>query len=104
MVFDLRFLPNPHFDEKLRPFNGKDEQIQNYVLSEDEGKNFEKHLHEFLLFSLPLYEKEGRYRLCVAFGCTGGKHRSVTIAERLAKVLKESNFNVALEHRHLFLE
>ncbi len=103
MVYDLRFLPNPYFDPELRPFSGKDSAVSEYVYGDDPGKSFLEKLKEFLLYILPLYDQEGRYRLTIAFGCTGGRHRSVATAEAIYSILKAQNFNVSLEHRHLEL-
>lgn len=103
LVFDLRFLPNPYFDEALRPLSGKDKAIADYVLAEDPGKTFWEKFSDFLYYLLPLFEVEGRYRMTIAIGCTGGRHRSVAVAERLYSALMESDYTVSLEHRHLAL-
>ncbi len=103
LVFDLRFLPNPYFDPELRPFSGKDTAIAQYVLADDPGKTFIERLKDFLLYILPLYDQEGRYRLTIALGCTGGRHRSVAVAEEIHSTLKAEHFNVSLEHRHFEL-
>ena len=79
LVFDLRFLPNPYFVEELRPQTGKESAIAEYVFSEPSGKAFKKRLIDFLSFLLPLYDAVGRYRITIALGCTGGKHRSVAM-------------------------
>ncbi|BBD07576.1 UPF0042 nucleotide-binding protein DESAM_21978 [Desulfovibrio ferrophilus] len=104
MVFDLRFLPNPYFDEKLRPMSGKDKPIADFVLGSDEGSEFLRHQMEYLNYILPCYAREGRYRLTLAFGCTGGRHRSVATAEAVFDSLRKSDYAVFLEHRHLDLE
>lgn len=103
MVTDLRFLPNPYFDEALRPLSGQDEAIASYVLGTDPGREYLRRLLDFLDFTLPLYSAEGRYRLTMAFGCTGGRHRSVAVTEAVLKHLQEHNFSVSLEHRHFSL-
>jgi UPF0042 nucleotide-binding protein len=103
MVTDLRFLPNPYFDESLRPMSGKDEAIAQYVLGSDPGREYLRRLLEFLDFTLPLYAKEGRYRLTMAFGCTGGRHRSVAVTEAVLAHLRDQGFNVSVEHRHFSL-
>ena len=102
-VTDLRFLPNPYFDEALRPLSGQDELISRYVLDADPGREYLRRLLEFLDFTLPLYEQEGRYRLTMAFGCTGGRHRSVAVTEAVAAHLRDRGYNVSVEHRHLTL-
>lgn len=103
LVFDLRFLPNPYFNQQLRPLSGKDEIIQAFVLRDDPGLSFLRRFEEFLLFLLPLYSLEGRYRLTIALGCTGGRHRSVAVAEALSNRLAASGFAASTEHRHLNL-
>jgi RNase adapter protein RapZ len=103
LVFDLRFLPNPHFESALRPLSGKDSQISSYVLANEIGGPFLLRFTDFLGFLLPLYLKEGRYRLTIALGCTGGRHRSVAVAEAVLVALKEQGYEVSLEHRHLEL-
>jgi len=103
MVFDLRFLPNPYFDAKLKALSGKDPEIQQFVLGCEQGKTFFKRFLDFLLFLLPQYEAEGRYRITLAIGCTGGRHRSVSTAEALRDALKKSDYAVSLEHRHIDL-
>lgn len=103
LVFDLRFLPNPYFDPKLRPMSGKDKAVAEYVLQHETGRQFIEKLLDFLTFVLPLYAKEGRYRLTIGLGCTGGRHRSVAVTERIHAELNRLGFNTSLEHRHLEL-
>ncbi len=103
LVFDLRFLPNPYFIEELRPRTGKDKAVAAHVFSEPSGKEFRKRLVDFLGFLLPLYDAEGRYRITIALGCTGGKHRSVAMTEVLMKALKRQDYAVSVEHRHMEL-
>jgi UPF0042 nucleotide-binding protein len=103
LVFDLRFLPNPFFDAQLRPLSGMDGPVADYVLQEEPGKSFLQRFEEFLRFLLPLYIQEGRYRLTMALGCTGGRHRSVAITQALSTFLSSSGFSVSTEHRHLEL-
>jgi len=103
MVFDLRFLQNPYFDEKLRPLSGKDAPVADFVLGSKTGGEYLKRQLDFLHYLLPLYDQEGRYRLTIAFGCTGGRHRSVAVAEAVFDSLKKSDYGVSLEHRHLEL-
>jgi RNase adapter protein RapZ len=101
MVFDLRFLPNPYFVKELREQTGKDALVKDYVLAADPGREFLTRLSDFLLYLLPLYVKEGRYRLTLAFGCTGGRHRSVAVAESIFDTLSKAGYNLSLEHRHI---
>ncbi len=103
LVFDLRFLPNPYFHEDLKPMSGRDAPVVEYVLGSDPGRDFLKRFKEFLGYILPLYASEGRYRLTIAIGCTGGRHRSVAVAEAVAEALKSLGYGVSVEHRHLAL-
>lgn len=101
LLFDLRFLPNPYFDLLLRPLTGKDPIVSDYVYQSESGRQFASKFLDFLLFLIPLYASEGRFRLTIGLGCTGGRHRSVATAEMLHKVLKERGYAVSLEHRHV---
>ncbi len=103
LVFDLRFLPNPYFDPELRPLSGLDEPIACYVLGDDPGKDFIGRFEDFLRYLLPLYAVEGRYRLTMALGCTGGRHRSVAVSQAVSAALTAAGFSVTIEHRHLNL-
>jgi UPF0042 nucleotide-binding protein len=100
LVFDMRFLPNPYFDPELRPLSGKDAPVAEYVLGADPGRTFKTKFLDFLLYLLPLYAVEGRYRITVAIGCTGGRHRSVAMSELLYATLRDDGYSVTLEHRH----
>ncbi len=102
-VFDLRFLPNPYFDKMLRTLSGLDQAIQDYVLKSDVGAEFDKRFHDFITYMLPLYADEGRYRITLALGCTGGRHRSVSVAESVLATLKKKGYAVTIEHRHMEL-
>lgn len=101
MLFDLRFLPNPYFDLALRAKTGKDAAVRDFVLGADPGREFLRRLQEFLLYLLPLFVREGRFRLTMAFGCTGGRHRSVAVAEAIFDTLSKAGYNISLEHRHI---
>ncbi|MCF8037711.1 MAG: RNase adapter RapZ [Desulfohalobiaceae bacterium] len=103
LVFDLRFLPNPYFVEGLKELSGLDPRVAAYVLETEAGVNFLDKFLDFLLYVLPLYVKEGRYRMTLAFGCTGGKHRSVAVARQIHTVLKDNHYFSSLEHKHLEL-
>lgn len=103
MVFDLRFLPNPYFIEELKPLSGRAPEVSAFVLGQDPGKSYLEKLKEFLLYTLKLCEAEGRYRMTLGIGCTGGRHRSVAVAEALVGSLKEQGYSLTLEHRHLEL-
>ncbi len=102
-VFDLRFLPNPYFDKSLRSLSGKDQSIQDYVLKSEVGAEFDKKFLDFMTYMLPLYADEGRYRITLALGCTGGRHRSVSVAESVLATLKKKGYAVTIEHRHMEL-
>ena len=103
LIFDLRFLPNPYFVPELKALTGQSPSIKDYVFSTPEAQAFRKRFIEFLLFTLPLYEAEGRYRLTLALGCTGGRHRSVAMTECVATELKRTGFSTSIEHRHMRL-
>ena len=99
MVFDVRFLPNPYYIEELRHKTGLDDPVYDYVFRDGTAAEFLDKLLEMLLFLLPLYEKEGKYSLTVGIGCTGGQHRSVSIAR--AQHLKQRDIPVRIEHRNI---
>ncbi|MFO7818187.1 MAG: RNase adapter RapZ, partial [Desulfovibrionales bacterium] len=103
MIMDLRFLPNPYFEPEMRPLTGEDEQVRAYVLKGNSGEAFVERFNTFLDFLIPLYVQEGRYRLTLAFGCTGGMHRSVAVARLIAGHLRRQGFALSLEHRHIHL-
>jgi UPF0042 nucleotide-binding protein len=99
MVLDCRFLPNPHWVEDLRPLTGLDEPVRKYVMEQSDTKAFLKNLERMLDRLLPAYVKEGKSYLTIAFGCTGGRHRSVAIAEAVAAHLKKRGFAPSVTHR-----
>ena len=100
LVFDVRFLPNPFYIEQLKEKTGNDREVQEYVLSFDEAGAFLEKLVDMIRFLIPNYVKEGKYSLVVAIGCTGGKHRSVTLANELYKRLKDKGkYGIKLYHR-----
>ncbi|MBO4300200.1 MAG: RNase adapter RapZ [Desulfovibrio sp.] len=103
LVFDLRFLPNPYFVENLRPLSGLDKSVVEYVFHAQQSTEYRHKLLDLLLFMLPLMEAEGRYRVTIAVGCTGGRHRSVAMAEEICQALRQADYPVYLEHRHLEL-
>lgn len=103
MVFDLRFLPNPYFVPELKPLSGRDAAVAEYVLHRPPGDEYLRRLTDFLVWTLAQYEEEGRFRLTIAIGCTGGRHRSVAVAEALASALRTQGYAPTLEHRHLNL-
>ncbi len=89
LVWDVRFLPNPYFVEELKGFRGEHPKVEEYVLQWNEAKEFLQRIKEFILFLLPLYLRERKTHLTCAVGCTGGRHRSIVIVNRLARMLKE---------------
>jgi UPF0042 nucleotide-binding protein len=99
-VFDMRFLRNPYWDDGLRDLTGEDPRVAAYV-AEDEGYEAVDRIEDVLLMLLPRYKAEGKSYVTVAFGCTGGRHRSVHVAERVAARLREAGFSPTLEHRDL---
>ncbi len=101
LVFDVRFLPNPHFVEHLRPRDGRDAAVREFILAHEESRELVRHLEELLRFLLPAYQREGKAYLTVAIGCTGGRHRSVAIAEELKRFLEEFGFTPNVIHRDL---
>ena len=101
LVFDVRFLPNPYYDPELRPMTGNDLAIQQYVTRSGDARIFLDKLEDMLEFLIPHYIDEGKYHLVVGIGCTGGKHRSVTIANGIYKRLKNLPYSVRIEHRDI---
>ncbi len=103
LVFDVRFLANPHYDEALRPLTGSDPEVADYVARDPAFGPFFDTVGKLVLDLLPHYAREGKHYLTVAIGCTGGRHRSVMVAERLAKLLRETRHRVNLRHRDMDL-
>lgn len=100
-VIDVRFLPNPHYEEELRPMTGEDLPVEDYVLRSQETSDFLHKLSDMLLFLLPYYVREGKSHFVVAIGCTGGKHRSVALARHVGGVLKNEGYRVSVKHRDI---
>ncbi len=100
-VFDLRFLPNPYFVSELRAKTGLDEDVSDYVFATPKSREFLTRLQDLLFFLLPLMESEGRYRLTLAFGCTGGCHRSVAVAQAVGRALRQAGYATSVVHRDL---
>jgi len=101
LLFDVRFLPNPYFEERLQERSGLDDEVAEYVLGSDVGDGILERLGDLCRYLLPLYDGEGKAYLTIGIGCTGGRHRSVAIAEALAVVLRESGRRLNVEHRDL---
>lgn len=102
LVFDVRFLPNPYYIEELRPMSGNDREVRNYVMENDKAGMFLKKLIDMTEFLIPNYIAEGKTQLVIGIGCTGGKHRSVTLANELYEALeKAENYGIRIEHRDI---
>ncbi len=102
LVFDVRFLPNPYYVDELRPQTGMDEGVFQYVMNNDTAREFATRLVDMVEFLIPNYAKEGKTSLVIGIGCTGGKHRSVTLARVLyEKLLETREYGVRLEHRDI---
>lgn len=99
LVFDVRFLPNPFYVERLKNLTGLDEAVQDYVMGFKESGEFLDMLESMLRFLIPNYIKEGKYQLVIGIGCTGGHHRSVTLANELYKRLSSGNYGITVTHR-----
>jgi UPF0042 nucleotide-binding protein len=101
LVFDVRFMPNPYFVPRLKDFNGQDVQVRTYVLKSKESTKFIKKMFDLLEFLIPLYEKEGKSNINIAVGCTGGKHRSVVVANCLGEHFADKEYIVNINHRDI---
>ncbi len=102
LVFDVRFLPNPYYFESMRPLTGNDAPVRDYVMSSDTAKVFLEKLTDMVTFLIPHYIDEGKSQLVIAIGCTGGKHRSVTIANALYEKLKgKEGYGLRLDHKDI---
>lgn len=104
LVFDVRFLPNPYYIEELKPLTGNDEPIKEYVMKQPQAAEFLNKLEDMINFLIPNYIIEGKNSLVIAIGCTGGKHRSVTLANELYERLKNKDFGLKIEHRDILLD
>ena len=100
-VFDVRFIPNPFYVPSLKKLTGNNKKVQNYVLKFQETKDFIENLDKMITSMIPCYIREGKYHLNIAFGCTGGQHRSVTMANVFAERFERDGIHVTLEHREL---
>ncbi len=99
LMFDVRFLPNPHFVPEFRPYTGRHPKVAKYIRSFPQTQEFINRISELLVYLLPHYVSEGKSYLTIAFGCTGGQHRSVLIAEEVKKRLAKAGYNVKVVHR-----
>jgi UPF0042 nucleotide-binding protein len=101
LVFDVRFLPNPHFVPEFRPYSGRHPKVAKYIRSFPQTQEFIKRISDLLVYLLPHYLREGKSYLTIAFGCTGGQHRSVMIAEDVAKRLRKAGYRLKIVHRDM---
>ena len=102
LVFDVRFLPNPYYIDELRPKSGNDREVREYVMNNDKAREFLAKLTDMIEFLIPNYVQEGKTQLVIGIGCTGGKHRSVTLANELYEALqKNDNYGIRIEHRDI---
>ena len=99
MVFDVRFLPNPYYVESLKTKTGNELEVQEYVMNSEESHQFMAYLKQMIDFLIPNYIKEGKAQLLISIGCTGGKHRSVTVANKLYEYLEQKGYRVFRHHR-----
>lgn len=101
LMFDLRFLPNPHFIPELRPHTGEDARVRAYVMAKPDSGEFLSRLLGFLAYLLPRYKSEGKSYLTIGFGCTGGRHRSVALSLLVAEQLRRQGYDVTVKHRDI---
>ena len=101
LVFDVRFIPNPFYIPELKPFSGNDEPVKNYVMDQIETQTFFEKANDMFEFLIPNYQKEGKRQLIISIGCTGGRHRSVAIANSIYETLHSNNHDVYVEHRDI---
>lgn len=101
LVIDVRFLPNPHYIPELRCLTGNDAPVQQHVMKQDVTKEFMEKFTDFVQFLIPHYQSEGKATLMIAIGCTGGMHRSVTLANKLGEILLEKGYRVNVRHRDI---
>jgi UPF0042 nucleotide-binding protein len=101
LLFDVRFLPNPHYDLRLRPLTGLDEEVSSFVLESPGTSEYLERLFPLLDFLFPRYAAEGKAHLTIGVGCTGGRHRSVTVAELIGKRYEKQGYYTVVRHRDL---
>jgi UPF0042 nucleotide-binding protein len=101
LLFDVRFLPNPHFVQELRPYTGEDPRVKEYVMGRPDSEEFVARLEAFLTYLLPRYRSEGKSYLTIGFGCTGGRHRSVAVSLTIAERLRLNGYDVNIKHRDI---
>ena len=101
MIFDVRFLPNPNFEENLRHLSGLDQEVEDWMNDKEDYREYHERVSSLLAFLMPRFVREGKSYLTVAVGCTGGRHRSVLLARRLGEELREAGYHVRTDHRDL---
>jgi len=101
LVFDMRFIPNPYYVPSLKKLTGNNKKVYQYVMKQDIAKEFANQLHQMINTIIPRYIKEGKYHLNIAFGCTGGQHRSVSMARHMTERFQEDGYRVTLKHRDI---
>ena len=101
LVFDVRFLPNPYYIPELKKKTGNDFEVYDYVMKSEQAKEFDEKLFDMIKFLVPNYITEGKNQLVIGIGCTGGKHRSVSLANALAKHMQELPYSLKVEHRDI---
>ena len=101
LVFDVRFIPNPFYIPELKPYSGLNEPVRDYVMEQQETKEFLSKITDMLQFLIPNYQKEGKRQLIISIGCTGGRHRSVAIAQEIYNRLSENKYDAYIEHRDI---
>ena len=99
LVFDVRFLNNPHYVDELRPFDGRDGRVEEFVMADPDTAPFLHKLYDLIDWSIPQYVEEGKAYLTIAIGCTGGRHRSVVVSEKLGQYLRARDYRVLVQHR-----
>ena len=104
LVFDVRFLINPHYRSDMRKRTGRDRQVSEYVHSDPRTRPFQERMNDLIMYTLPEYQKEGKAYVNIAIGCTGGHHRSVALAEELAGYVTSQGFNTVLRHRDIHFD
>ena len=104
LVFDVRFLPNPYYCDELKALTGNDKPVQDYVMGFEQAASFLDKLEDMINFLIPNYIIEGKNSLVISIGCTGGKHRSVTLANKLYERLADKDYGIKIEHRDIMLD
>jgi len=102
LVFDTRFLPNPYYIDGLKDKTGRSEKVRRYVLESDETKKYLKKINRFIDYLMPNFQQEGKSYVIISIGCTGGKHRSVVLAEKIKEHLKTNNYKIRVYHRDVY--